>query len=133
MLYNYCPNCYSLNVGYKPETRQHKCNSCGFLGTCRQDSIGKINELRKGKTLTSQTSAKTKEREEFNLNLDDDNFGLDSIEDYDDEKKPTTSNIPRYSSKERPSQKSANADIGADQRVKKKFGDKSVNSDWELL
>jgi transcription initiation factor TFIIIB Brf1 subunit/transcription initiation factor TFIIB len=131
MLYNYCPNCYSLNVGYKPETRQHKCNSCGFIGTCKQDSIDKINELRKGKTLTNQSFEKTRDREEFNLDLDDEDFGLESIEDK--EEKPFRNSVSNYSSKERPSQKSANAHIGADQRVKKKFGDKSVNSDWELL
>lgn len=47
MLYKYCPECYSLNLSYKREIKQHKCNACGYQGPVKEDSVDKINSQRK--------------------------------------------------------------------------------------
>ena len=139
MLYNYCPNCFSLNIIYKPENRLHKCNACGFIGNCKQDSIDKINDLRKGTTKnTYQEKTETIVKETFTL---DDDFGIESIDedqsfkDSNDNKieEKNLNNAMQFSNKERPSQRSSNADISPDERVKKRFGDKIKNNDWELV
>ncbi len=56
VLYKYCPKCYSLNVVIEPGTMNHKCKQCGFVGVIAQDSIDKINVMKKSKD-TQRSSA----------------------------------------------------------------------------
>lgn len=49
VLYKYCPKCYSLNVGMDHATGGQKCRQCGYVGAMSQDSIDKINVMKKSK------------------------------------------------------------------------------------
>ncbi|MFA5746240.1 MAG: hypothetical protein WCX82_00090 [archaeon] len=49
VLYKYCPKCYSLNIAMDQSTGGHKCRQCGYSGMMNQDSIDKINIMKKSK------------------------------------------------------------------------------------
>ncbi len=49
VLYKYCPRCYSLNVGLDSASGSQKCRQCGYIGAMSQDSIDKINVMKKSK------------------------------------------------------------------------------------
>jgi len=57
VLYKYCPKCYSLNVGVEPGTMNHKCRQCSFVGIMSQDSIDKINVMKKSKDIQRSAAA----------------------------------------------------------------------------
>jgi uncharacterized Zn finger protein (UPF0148 family) len=47
MLHKYCPKCASLRLSHINGTLEYKCGSCDFVGEVKEDSIEKINTLRK--------------------------------------------------------------------------------------
>lgn len=47
MLYKYCPKCFSINVKFDSSINNHKCNTCGYEGEMKSDSIDKINLYKK--------------------------------------------------------------------------------------
>ncbi|MDD3178600.1 MAG: hypothetical protein PHR26_03725 [Candidatus ainarchaeum sp.] len=59
MLYKYCPECYSLNLNYKKETKKYICNVCGYSGNIKEDSIDKINSLRKRFLISQKSDVET--------------------------------------------------------------------------
>ena len=48
VLYKYCPKCYSLNIAADP-SGGHKCRQCSYTGPVSQDSIDKINIMKKSR------------------------------------------------------------------------------------
>lgn len=59
VLYKFCPKCYSLNVGIDKNSGNYKCNQCGYIGPINQDSIDRINALKKAKDGQKQAAAMT--------------------------------------------------------------------------
>ena len=46
MLYKYCPDCASISLQRK-SSLEYKCLNCNYVGEVKEDSIDKINMLRK--------------------------------------------------------------------------------------
>lgn len=59
VLYKYCPKCYSLNIGMDHATGGQKCRQCGYLGVMSQDSIDKINHMKRSKDSQRYAAAAT--------------------------------------------------------------------------
>ncbi len=47
MLHKYCPSCASLRVTPLNGGREHKCGYCDYQGEVKEDSIEKINDIKK--------------------------------------------------------------------------------------
>ena len=47
MLYKYCPKCFSINIKFDSNINEHICNTCGYKGEIKKDSIDKINLYKK--------------------------------------------------------------------------------------
>ncbi len=95
MMYKYCPDCFSLDLKFNMDARNHTCNMCGRKGEVKEDSIDRINTYRKQGTSMDMNFKESKM--EAGLNRNEENL------------------------------------VSIDQKIKNKFGDKSKNSDWELL
>lgn len=156
VLYKYCPKCYSLNVGMDQSTGGHKCRQCGYSGPVNQDSIDRINVMKKSKDGQKYAAATSSTRPTLNSggrdteiirNKKEDpyNDDIDEIEildsgNYDDEEpdemdelESKQSNIMKRSSQPanlpRPMHGLANKD---GKSVKERLKDKG-GKDWDLL
>ena len=47
MLYRFCPVCASLRVQVINGSKIYKCNTCGYEGEMKEESVEKINEFRR--------------------------------------------------------------------------------------
>jgi|GEM_PF-2008722 len=57
VLYKYCSRCYSLNIGKDSNSNNQKCMQCGNIGIMPQDSIDKINVMKKSKDVQKYAAA----------------------------------------------------------------------------
>ena len=108
VLYKYCPKCYSLNVGMDQSIGGYKCRQCGYSGPMNQDSIDKINVMKKSKDVQRYAAATSSTRPTLNSGGRDTeiirkkedpyNDDIDTIEisdsgNYDDEEPEETDNL----------------------------------------
>lgn len=47
MLHKYCPNCASLRINPLNDGAEYKCGCCDYQGEVKEDSIEKINDIKK--------------------------------------------------------------------------------------
>lgn len=155
VLYKYCPKCYSLNIGMDSASGGQKCRQCGFSGMMPQDSIDKINVMKRSKDgqryAAATSSAKPSLRaggpgndcEVIRKRDDPYNDDIEEIEitekeyiDDDDDKdvddlESRQSNIMKRSSQQPIPQRhglSPKSNLSAKERLKEKGG-----KDWDLV
>jgi hypothetical protein len=70
MLYKYCPDCASISLQRKSSS-EYKCLNCNYIGEVKEDSIDKINTLRKvlKANNNSDTESSYLKKDFTNLNL----------------------------------------------------------------
>lgn len=153
VLYKYCPKCYSLNIGMDQSSGGHKCRQCGYSGPVSQDSIDKINIMKKSRDVQRYAAATSNTRptlssggrdteivrskKEDPYNDDIDEIEISDSGNYDDEPEETDdleskqSNIMKRSSQ--PAIQPMHGIKAKDPRsLKEKLKDKG-GKDWDLL
>jgi hypothetical protein len=155
VLYKYCSRCYSLNISRDPNSNNQKCMQCGNIGIMPQDSIDKINVMKKSKDGQRYAAASQSARplrtgspandcevirkkddpynddiEEIEIPKSGDNFEDDN-EEQEDELESRQSNIMKRSSQQPTPERhglSPKSNLSAKERLKEKGG-----KDWDLL
>jgi len=145
VLYKYCPKCYSLNISVDNVSGEHKCKQCNYTGPISQDSIDKINVMKRSKDVQRYAAANsstkpTIEIKKNQIKEDPYNEDIDEIENLDlqndkeeiDDLESRQSNIMKRSAQPEPETTSGlkpKSGLSLKERLKAKGGGK----DWDIL
>lgn len=152
VLYKYCPKCYSLNIGMDQGTGGHKCRQCGYSGPVSQDSIDKINIMKKsrdGQRYAAATSStrptlntsgkdaeivRNKKEDPYNDEIDEIEISSSYSESDDeeiDDLESKQSNIMKRSMQ--PALQMHGLSKKDKRSVKERLKDKGAGKDWDIL
>ena len=144
VLYKYCPKCYSLNISVDNVSGGHKCKQCNYTGAISQDSIDKINIMKRSKDVQRYAAAnsstkptmtvKTQIKEDpYNEDIDEiENLDLQNDKEEIDDLESRQSNIMKRSAQselETNTGLKPKSGLSLKERLKAKGGGK----DWDLL